>query len=1644
MSGLFSSPVSSEAPKPSGIQISTSALGRPIALVFGRTRLSGNFIWIANAQSYLIGDVEKPVFGGTPSSTQEEYIVSAMVGLCEGPIRRLRLIWKASSGYILKYPNLESVLTENSIIDAFVETEAGRTDFFYARGTNEQTPYNETIGVGFALPWASVLWFPPPSLPLAYKRTAYFGKSAIFLSNQPQMPNFNFEAEGLATTDLLITPATQYTLGDVIGVDASDVILFLTGNPIYGSVPQMLQHFGSFSKYSDFVLAYDLPVNLLVDDQVTTLSIISEILEATNSDAVFTQGFLKIIPKTDSPAQYDFTPQYSNILYARSRRYVPQFFNSDGEIEVIYSLDEDDFESESFSRESSTAAEDIYNVFTMDFSDRALDYSSATVEYTDEASVATIGRRDAPSIDGKVFCDGTVARRALTLIAQQKTTQKNRYSAILGWRFVLLDPEDFVTLTHAEFEESETLVRVKSIEESEDGKLQFEFEEYHTNIGTEVVYEHQPPEFDLPDVLADPGNVQVALIFEPTYRLAQGFFSFWLMGTSSNRNWGGARVLMSEDGGETFRYIGNVRNAATQIGTVTTAYTSSTEQFSVGTRTVTRTNDPLRVTLSRPNVQLSNYSQEDAALFRNPYFLGFAGNYEIVSYETATLVSTDSSGRNTYDLSPVYRSAFGTTPAPVRVGSYFASLGFFFEAQTNILKMQVTRALTERNLQFKFLSYNIYGVNVQLESDVPTHYFRVTGDVFCKGVPAVNNFSFMFSAAAARRRELVLTWNPEDVILADEIYEIRKAPLELPSILLDIYPDLDPDDLTALWSVASPIAYTREKRAVVQGDGIYLIAIRCGDPVDATEADVAGRPSRYGPKSSVTIENSEAFIENIFVSNTEIPFSADSGSCDYESLIKSFDVFLYQRLGNFPRKFPEVYDRITQGSYPSGAYVVDGGLAEIQFRSTRAPLSLTNQYCLKVDNFSLPANGLHIELPNVEMSPSWTFVLWVSDTAQGPLFSLPGGEIFHFDDSVSGISFTDSDSVTHSTGILSGLGLPKNVPGSIPFYMFVFSYNGNTKRLEIYVSSSLVKAFENVEYTPQDGTIIIGSNSDFTDHFSGYAFGFSYHTIYNFNNLALVQSLWDAATGNFISDPKAYYSFIESYFCSIFIELAERGTLDLPEVSGNGLRGLMDPTELTLTSSLISNDDDGARIFDGVNQYMYMGWPSSTLVNEDYQSISFIFRRHREDVEDPLVYIFQDGGSKVALYVRVNASNNLAVDAYDESGTKHEFVISDVVIEADRKYHFFASHDSSWGGLFVVYLNGRRFGLYTFGFDKASELGDPDIDMLWIGRKGSNYFEGVIDEIAFHNENLELPYYNVRKLAEVALTYNGLVNLEVTPEGYVKCYPNQEGFYYPTANNTLILTSNEVISFSSDFDLIALPTSRFSELEQIQTVGQIGRTSVAEFVEGEPQVRAASTFFSGDLYFNPATGFFIYGDSFDEGFQVGDSIEVSGFDAFELNGTFTIAGFSGDRGIIYIEETIPYGAASSRGQGLLAKWNPWSSMASPVALLGIAFQVRFRLQSKRANIFAILSKFRWTADVPDVTRTGTVTTIAATGAYVTVAYGTGFTFNSNPKIVVSVQDANVGDRAQVANVTESSFDVRVLDVFGSYVSRDVEWFARGY
>ena len=534
---------------------------------------------------------------------------------------------------------------------------------------------------------------------ISYSGTAYLCSPNYELTKSAQIYSHNFEVDG----------KLGYSTS-IVDANPRDIIRDLLTNQKYGcGFP--VENLGDTDVYGTYCRAAGIFLSPVYSEQQEAQRNIAELLEQTNSAAVFSQGRLKIVPYGDSG------------LSGNGATYIPN-------LTPLYDLSDDDFivsGAEDPVRVERKTNADAYNQVQIEYLDRANDYNIAVAEAKDQANIEQYGIRPKDAVKMHGICDAKVARQVAQLLLQRALYVRNEYEFKLGWKYCLLEPMDLVTLTDGGLGLDKTPVRITEIEEDEDGVLNVKAEDFPFGTASATEYPTQPSLGYSADYNVSPGNAHAPVIFEAPLQLTGGEPEIWLA-TAGGDMWGGAEVWVSTNG-DSYTRVGAVSGKA-RYGSLTAAL-------------------PAGAVFDRANTlgveigagQLTGGTEQDS---RDLLTLCYAGG-EFLAYETAEL-----KGVGRYTLGNLTRGAYGSNIDRHEAGRPFVRV------DESLFKYPVPRDWIGRTVWVKLVSHNVFGSGAQDLAEVPAYSYRIIG------APIGQVANLRLTSSWAYGREAVLAWDKLD------------------------------------------------------------------------------------------------------------------------------------------------------------------------------------------------------------------------------------------------------------------------------------------------------------------------------------------------------------------------------------------------------------------------------------------------------------------------------------------------------------------------------------------------------------------------------------------------------------------------------------------------------------------------------------------------------------------------------------------------------------------------------------------------------------------------------------------------------------------------------------------------------------------
>lgn len=664
--GGKSSTITSAEERILSLQVQRSSQGLTLPVIYGRTRVAGNLVWYGDfvAIEHKATTRQGGKGGGGVKQVDISYTYEAavMLALCEGEIQGVGRIWRDKE----KFDSLAQLRLT------------------LMRGGDEQPL------------WTHLQQAKHQDQALNYSGTAYLCSPNYELTKSAQIYQHNFEVIG----------KLGYS-GNIPDANPREIVLDLLTNQRYGcGFPS--QNIGDTDRYSNYCRAVGIFLSPAYTEQGEAQRNISELLEQTNSAAVFSQGRLKIIPYGDG--------SYSGngAVYVADNK-------------AVYDLTDDDFivsgAQDPVKVERKTNA-DAFNQIQVEYLDRDNDYNVAIAEVKDQANIEQYGLRPKDAVKMHGICDAKVAQKVAQQLLQRALYVRNEYEFKLGWKYCLLEPMDIVTLTDAGLGLNKTPVRITEIEEDEEGVLSVKAEDYPVGVYTVSEYPKQPSLGYSADYNVSPGNAHVPVIFEAPLQLTGGEPQIWLA-TAGGDMWGGAEVWVSTDG-DSYTRVGAVNHKA-RFGSLTAALPNG----AVFDRTNT-----LGVEISAG--QLTGGTEQDS---RDLLTLCYVDG-EFLAYANAEL-----KGVGRYTLGNLTRGAYGSTINAHAAGSQFAHI------DDTLFRYTVPRNWIGRTVWVKLVSYNVFSGGIQDLAEVPAYSYTI------KGAPLGQIQNLRLTSSWAYGKEAVIAWD---------------------------------------------------------------------------------------------------------------------------------------------------------------------------------------------------------------------------------------------------------------------------------------------------------------------------------------------------------------------------------------------------------------------------------------------------------------------------------------------------------------------------------------------------------------------------------------------------------------------------------------------------------------------------------------------------------------------------------------------------------------------------------------------------------------------------------------------------------------------------------------------------------------------
>ena len=717
--------------KAEALQIQSSVRGGTIAWLRGRTRLSGNLLWFAGFKGIPHTESQGGKGGGGEvRNTTYTYAADVMMAIGHGPVIDIPKTWRGK----LKYSGGATAAQIGTVSEAWtvpasgamtrtlaqaatylctiaitapidgVVTVLARGRHYLVSAAGVLTVLSDSLrGVALTIlyqralstinrsglaqlrlsyisgqlaqsPWSGLVSYPADS----YGYSGLFGVAATAydLGTTAQVENHSFE---------VIAPGAYHLDSATPDVDPKIVVSEILVDRVAGaSFPS--EYLGDLQAWSDYCVAAGLLISPAITEQIAAAQVVRMAAELTGAAISTTSGRLQIVPRSDQAETgrgRTYTPDLVPVYDLDDECYTPA---SDGDPPLKY-------------RRRSTA--DRYNVWRLEFMNRANEYNVETIEARDVADIAERGVRVNPNtVQAHWICDAAAARKAVQLMLQRSISVLADYEASLPWHYSLLDLVDIVTLSDTRLQMDKVPARVTEISENEEGDLVFGFEDYPIGSASAALYDHPAGIGYQPNWNVAPGSIDTPVIFEGPAQLAGTTgIEVYIAARGVDLNWGGCQVWTSLDGSN-YRQIGTIQGPS-RYGALSATLGAGGTFMSVN---------------GLGSAQIISGSATDAAQLATLCFVGGAQG-EFMAHQAATLT-----GAGAYNLGSLVRGAYGS---PI-VGH--PNDAVFVRIDDRVARSgPLDPSMVGQDLYIKCLSFNLYGAAPQSLAEVSPVVYNVTG-----------------------------------------------------------------------------------------------------------------------------------------------------------------------------------------------------------------------------------------------------------------------------------------------------------------------------------------------------------------------------------------------------------------------------------------------------------------------------------------------------------------------------------------------------------------------------------------------------------------------------------------------------------------------------------------------------------------------------------------------------------------------------------------------------------------------------------------------------------------------------------------------------------------------------------------------------
>ncbi len=705
MSGLFGGnkprPSGWQTPVLAGLQIQKTGYSQPVPIVYGTARVSPTLMYYTDWQVH--------------PHTSSQSTGGGKGGGGGGSVTTTTYAYSATVCFLLAEGPVAGVsrIWRNHVSYA----NPAAVGFTIFPGTYPQTPWGYLSSAH-------------PTEALGYAGSAYAAFANYDLGSNGSLGNHLFEVEGAR-----IAAGTQ-------DANPADVISDFLTNPYYGVLsvfpnawaPQSF--LGDLTALRNWCATNNLLISPAVATQRPAHDWIADWLLVANAGAFWSEATLKIVP-------------YGSVAAP------------------VYDLGDDDFIVTGHEDPVTVTRKrraDAYNDVSVEYLDRANEYTPEPARVTDQSAIETFGVRTKPTITLHSICLPTVAQQVAQAILLRELYILNTFQFKLSPRYCLLEPMDVVTLTDAMLGLDHAPVLITAIEEDASGLFTITAEEYDPAFYASLAYNAQAASGYIPNLGTAPTQMSATTIFLAPPAATSSGNEIWMAVTNLDPLYAGSQIYMSYDD-VSYQPIGVLYGNSTSGVTATSLMPAPSASPGV-----LDTGNTLGVDLSASRGTLVSVSQGALLSYGT---LSLVGN-EFIAWRDATLTAA-----STYTLDTLLRGLYDSADqATVAPGARFVL------CDETLFRYPYNPALNGKTIFFKFVAFNAGAVAVQDIAQVPAVSFTVGGQLSVPPAPsglavaqsgATVDFSWIESGMAGARYELryvpqgnAATWN-DGVLIATGI-----------------------------------------------------------------------------------------------------------------------------------------------------------------------------------------------------------------------------------------------------------------------------------------------------------------------------------------------------------------------------------------------------------------------------------------------------------------------------------------------------------------------------------------------------------------------------------------------------------------------------------------------------------------------------------------------------------------------------------------------------------------------------------------------------------------------------------------------------------------------------------------------------------